>query len=613
MKVFLIGYFGSGNLGDELIYESFTAWLRATFDKVEIRALRSSDKTQPPAPDITAVDKNDFRAIRAAINWADIIVAPGGGLVQDSTSVKSALFYLSIAYLAYRAGKPFHMLSQGLGPFCHQPVSWLAGRILGRACHCLHLRDEAALRTAHELGLDDSRFALTADLAFMRTSDAPKSKKASGTTFKIAVSLRPATGVSPLSEALFDCLTAFATVNEIEAHVLVLDPDEDSAICREFASRLASSGIKTFLYPSEPTTLISPTGTLELLSGMNITLGMRLHSLILSTIAGTPFVAFSYDPKVGAFATGCDMPGFTDLPAITSEKIREAMRNALTEERMDNQRKYTDYATEAVRTSLEKFAASARAAADSPNGKTRVLGVPVSTRAFDETADLIVAHARGKKPLQVVTVNPEMIMRARREPEFRALLTGGTLNTADGVGIRIAALAKYRRKIEAVTGVELAERILQISRAEKLRVFIIGSKPEVMDKAAAIAHAHPARPIIAGAHHGYIKNTPPEKLIAGIAATRPDIVLAGMGVPMQEYWLRDFGAATGASVLIGVGGTFDAMAGVTTRAPMFMRKTGMEWLWRLAHEPSRIGRMAVFPYYLILAMCDALLDRGKTK
>jgi N-acetylglucosaminyldiphosphoundecaprenol N-acetyl-beta-D-mannosaminyltransferase len=134
----------------------------------------------------------------------------------------------------------------------------------------------------------------------------------------------------------------------------------------------------------------------------------------------------------------------------------------------------------------------------------------------------------------------------------------------------------------------------------------------VENEAAALAARTPA-PLLAGYHHGYIRDADPEALSAEIEAARPDIVLAGMGAPMQEFWIRDNAPKLSASVFIGVGGSFDVFAGETKRAPAFFRKTGLEWAHRLATTPSRAKRMTALPAFLAAATWDALKHRLKLK
>ena len=139
------------------------------------------------------------------------------------------------------------------------------------------------------------------------------------------------------------------------------------------------------------------------------------------------------------------------------------------------------------------------------------------------------------------------------------------------------------------------------------RLFLLGAKPGVAELAAAnLKDAHPGL-IVCGTHDGYFREDGP--VVEEIRAAAADVVFVCLGAPKQELWMVEHGPATGAHLMVGLGGSLDVFAGVVERAPEGFQKLGLEWLYRLVKEPKRIGRMAKLPLVLVPAAGARL--RGK--
>lgn len=200
----------------------------------------------------------------------------------------------------------------------------------------------------------------------------------------------------------------------------------------------------------------------------------------------------------------------------------------------------------------------------------------------------------------VVTPNPELVQRAGKEPPFRDVLNRADLVLPDGVGITYAAKILGRPLAARVPGIDFAAALCDKLAENGKRLFLLGAKPGVAELAAEnLKKEHPGL-TVCGVHDGYFKEDGP--VAAEIRAAKADVVFVCLGFPRQEYWMAQNGPATGAGLLVGLGGSLDVFAGQVKRAPVGFQKLGLEWLYRLITQPSRIGRMAKLPLFLVSAV-----------
>ena len=229
----------------------------------------------------------------------------------------------------------------------------------------------------------------------------------------------------------------------------------------------------------------------------------------------------------------------------------------------------------------------------------------------DEAVTRIAALAHGSSPALVVTLGVEMAMYAQRDTRFRALVDRAALSLCDTIGILLASRARHGPLRERVTGIDLIEPLAARSAAGgDLRFFFFGAAPGVAERAAiALARRHPGV-VIAGTRDGYFSPAQSPTIAASIAASGANVLLVGLGSPKQEYWLEEFLGATKCSVGIGIGGSFDVLAGTVPRAPRMWRRAGLEWLYRLVREPSRWRRQLALPRFAIAATREAFTRKG---
>lgn len=232
----------------------------------------------------------------------------------------------------------------------------------------------------------------------------------------------------------------------------------------------------------------------------------------------------------------------------------------------------------------------------------KILGVRVdeADRKEAETAvgQLIAAFRRGEGSCsQVVTINPEGVWLAKSDPELKQIIADAALVTADGSGILWAAEKLGTPLRERVTGIDLLERLCELAAAEGWRVFLLGAVEGVAKAAGEeLCRRYPGL-IIAGVDNGYFRDREGE-VLGEIAAAKADILFAALGMPFQEKWLHANRDKLNCGVMMGVGGSFDVISGLVRRAPRWMQKLRLEWLWRLLSDPKRWRRYLVIPAFM---------------
>lgn len=230
--------------------------------------------------------------------------------------------------------------------------------------------------------------------------------------------------------------------------------------------------------------------------------------------------------------------------------------------------------------------------------QARVLGVRVDCLDMQATLDRIDQLVGGGGSHLVATVNPEFIMRARRDPEFARVLESADLCLADGTGVVWAARRQGCSLAAPVTGTDLVPPLAALCAKRGFRLFLLGADPGVADDLAArLRVEHPE--LAVAAHAGSPDPSADEATLSLIRAHRAQLVLVAFGAPKQELWIDRLKDRAGVAVGIGVGGAFDYLTGRVPRAPMWMRRAGLEWLFRLVRQPWRVRRMAVLPVYAI--------------
>ena len=231
--------------------------------------------------------------------------------------------------------------------------------------------------------------------------------------------------------------------------------------------------------------------------------------------------------------------------------------------------------------------------------KVNILGVGVDSVTMQEALDRVESFFEERRPVIVATANAEMLMRATHDEELKDILNAAELVVPDGAGTVWAAHHLGHDMPERVAGYDLAQELMKRAPVKGRRIYFFGSAPGVADKAKAKAEKlYPGIQIV-GTRNGYFKEPDEAQIIADIKAAKPDLLLAALGVPKQEKWLAKYKDELNVPVSIGVGGTFDVMAGVMKRAPKWMQRAKLEWLFRAMLQPKRAGRLISLPKFVL--------------
>jgi N-acetylglucosaminyldiphosphoundecaprenol N-acetyl-beta-D-mannosaminyltransferase len=236
--------------------------------------------------------------------------------------------------------------------------------------------------------------------------------------------------------------------------------------------------------------------------------------------------------------------------------------------------------------------------------KVDILGVPV------DRTDMKGALARAKELLDtggvstVYTPNSEMIVNAGRDREFMEILRSGDLVIPDGIGVVYASRIYGCPLPERVAGFDLMVGMLEILGSRGGSVYLLGGKPGIAKKAAdKISMRFPGLRI-AGTWHGYFKEEDVPGIVENINSSGAEVLFVALGSPKQEKWINANRDRLAVKIAMGVGGSFDVLAGEAARAPALFRKAGLEWFYRLVTQPWRAVRMVSLPVFVVKVLAD---------
>lgn len=231
--------------------------------------------------------------------------------------------------------------------------------------------------------------------------------------------------------------------------------------------------------------------------------------------------------------------------------------------------------------------------------RVEILGVKVDAVTMSQAVERVANLIDAGTPSIVATANAEMLLRATHDAELKDILNAASLVVPDGAGTVWAARHLGKHMPERVAGADLVQELMKVAPVKGWRFFLFGSAPTIADKAKSKAEQlYPGIKIV-GTRNGYFTPDDELEIISQIKSSRPDILLAALGVPKQEKWLAKFRDELNVPVSIGVGGTFDVMAGVVKRAPLWMQRAKLEWLFRAMLQPSRAGRLVALPKFVL--------------
>lgn len=220
--------------------------------------------------------------------------------------------------------------------------------------------------------------------------------------------------------------------------------------------------------------------------------------------------------------------------------------------------------------------------------KENILGTDVSILDYEKLKKYVEKDIEKGNKSFIVAINPEKILKARKDNNLKELLNKATYQIPDGIGVVYASKMKKGKIKSRVTGIDCMEMLCELSNEKGYKIFMYGAKEEVVVKAKEELEKKYPKINIVGTMNGY--ETDNDKIIKKINKSKADIIFVAMGSPKQELWITNNMDKLCVKIYQGVGGSFDVFSGNIKRAPKSYQKLGLEWLYRLLKEPKRIFR-----------------------
>lgn len=224
--------------------------------------------------------------------------------------------------------------------------------------------------------------------------------------------------------------------------------------------------------------------------------------------------------------------------------------------------------------------------------RTEVIGIPVTASGLTAVTNLIIDLSRKKKSGYVCVANVHMLVTAVRDTGFSDIMENASVVVPDGMPLVWDMKRQGYNEIERISGYDLLDSICQKAQEERISVYFYGAHENVLKGFLARTEGRYPSLIISGAEAAPVLPERPavdNTVVAKIRSSGANIVFVGLGCPKQEYWMKEYTNKLDA-VLIGVGAAFDFHAGTKRRAPKWMQKSGLEWLYRLGKEPKRLWK-----------------------
>jgi len=313
-RILVLGYYGFGNFGDELILSAVQDELTSIECEAMFVVNEPGQYTSPVCPRHTLVDRHNLAAMRAALRTCDYVMLGGGGLIQDVTSWQSSLYYLGIPLLAALNKKGILSYAQGIGPVRRPWIRRLMRTVFGRMS-LIDVRDDASRDSLLASGIRTQDICVSSDvglayLVALRGAALVVTHRAS----RIVTCVNERFGWTPEETASFlDCL---GSQSSAQLDLVVLFPSTDLAFTRAVQNRL--------LTPSQLIISPQPLALLDLCSSASLTVAGRYHMATAAVAARSPLVALAYDPKISQLADYCGFDAF--LPGNSPQQAAQAVR-----------------------------------------------------------------------------------------------------------------------------------------------------------------------------------------------------------------------------------------------------------------------------------------------
>lgn len=248
------------------------------------------------------------------------------------------------------------------------------------------------------------------------------------------------------------------------------------------------------------------------------------------------------------------------------------------------------------------------------NSRYEILNTYVDVVSMQETLEKVEQIIKVRKPTQHVVINASKVNLMERDEELREIVNACPLINADGASIVWAAKQLGVPLKERVTGIDLFLKLVELSNEKGYSIYLFGAKEEIVTKVKNIFEEKYPNIKIVGYRNGYFTEADEPQIAADMKESGADMMFVAFSSPKKEYWIKKYLNEINIPFVMGVGGSFDVVAGVTERAPEWMQKHGLEWLYRFLQEPKRMWRRYIIGnVQFILLTYKYKLKARKTK
>jgi len=223
-----------------------------------------------------------------------------------------------------------------------------------------------------------------------------------------------------------------------------------------------------------------------------------------------------------------------------------------------------------------------------------ICNIPVDALTMEETLQLIDRSITDRKPIHHVVINAAKVVNAQKDAELKESIVNCDIINADGQAIVWASRLFNTPLPERVAGIDLMESLVKLSAQKKYKIFFLGAKEEIVNTVVNFYSNLYGKDIIAGYRNGYFKKEEEHNVARQISDSNADILFVAMSSPKKEIFLNTYKDLIQTPFIMGVGGSFDVVAGHVKRAPLWMQKSGLEWFYRVMQEPRRMWKRYLF-------------------
>lgn len=227
----------------------------------------------------------------------------------------------------------------------------------------------------------------------------------------------------------------------------------------------------------------------------------------------------------------------------------------------------------------------------------KFLGVPVDVIKMDDILTQVDTYIKQNKQMRIASVNPQIIVEIDKHPDVLDYINEASFRLPDGIGVVKASQMRQGEIDERLTGIDVMLALLEKANQRQDKIFLYGAKPEVVQKAASHIQSDYPQLEVAGYIDGYTQLTDDE-IVQAINESGATFLFVALGFPKQEEWIYQNASALDVAVIEDVGGSLDVISGEVKRAPEWIQKMNLEWLYRSVTRPGRLDRLVQLPLFL---------------